>query len=118
MSHHDGHQQAVTDSRAAVPDAAAGRPQAAGEDRPAAPQPGGGERPGLGGLWLLLVPLACCGGPLLIAGLAVAGTLAWGAAGLGARVLVAATVLVIGRRRRGRACCEPGRAAARRPAAR
>jgi hypothetical protein len=62
MSHHDGHQQAVTDSRAAVPDAAAGRPQAAGEDRPAAPQPGGGERPGLGGLWLLLVPLACCAG--------------------------------------------------------
>ncbi len=85
---------------------------------------------GLGGLWLLLVPLACCAGPLLIAGLAAAGALAWGALGLGAGVLVAVRVLVlvIGRRRRSsRACCQPGMtgrapeagtAAARRPPAR
>ena len=83
-------------------------------------RPVGGRREGSGpgGLWLLLVPLACCGGPLLIAALAAAGALAWGGAGLGAGVLVAVTVLVIGRRRRSRACCEPGTAAARRPAAR
>jgi hypothetical protein len=79
MSHYDGHEEAVTDSRAAGPDPTAAPPGAAGKDRPAASRPGGGERPGLGGLWLLLVPLACCGGPLLIAGLAAAGTLAWGA---------------------------------------
>jgi hypothetical protein len=87
---------------------------------------GDGERPGLGGLWLLLVPLACCGGPLLIAALAAAGALAWGALGLGAGLLVAVAVLVIRRRRRSsRACCEPGMtgwaheggsAASRRPA--
>jgi hypothetical protein len=109
MGHYDGHQEAVTDSRAAGPGAAAARPGAAGEGRPAASRPGGGERPGLGGLWLLLVPLACCGGPLLIAGLAAAGALAWGAAGLGTGVLAAVTVLVIGRRRRGsRACRKAG----------
>jgi len=28
----------------------------------------GRERPGPGGRWLLLVPAACCGGPLLAAG--------------------------------------------------
>jgi hypothetical protein len=73
-----------------------------------------GSDPGGGGLGWLLVPLACCGGPLLIAGLASAGALAWGAAGLGAGVLAAVTVLVVGRRR-SRACCEPGTTAARRP---
>jgi hypothetical protein len=53
--------------------------------------------------------LACCGGPLLISGLAAAGALAWGAAGLGAGVLVAVTVPVIGRRLRSR-CGRLGRA--------
>ena len=118
MSHHDGHQEAVTDSRAVGSDARAARSEAAGEGRLTTSRPGSGERPGLGGLWLLLVPLACCVGPPLIAGLAAAGALAWGAGGVGAGVLVAVTVLVIGRRRRSRACCEPGTAAARRPAAR
>ena len=118
MSQDDGHHEAVTDSRAAGSDAWAARSEAEGEAGLGAARPGSGERPGLGGLWLLLVPLACCGGPLLIAGLAAAGALAWGALGLGAGVLVAVTVLVIGRRRHSRACCEPGTAAARRPAAR
>ena len=77
-----------------------------GTDAQAARSEAGGQRPALGGLWLLLVPLACCGGPLLITSLAAAGALAWGALGLGAGVLVAVTVLVI-RRRRGRACGEP-----------
>ena len=36
----------------------------------------GRERPGPGGLWLLLVPAACCGGPLPAAGLAATGALA------------------------------------------
>ena len=61
----------------------------------------------------MLIPLACCGGPLLIAGLAAAGALAWDAAGLGGGVLVAVTVLVIGRGRRGR-CGRPGRTCASR----
>jgi hypothetical protein len=68
----------------------------------------GGGRPGLGGLWLVLVPLACCGGPLLIVALAASGALAWAAPGLGAGVIVAATVLVIHRTRRGRARRETG----------
>jgi hypothetical protein len=82
----------------------------------------------LGGLWLLLAPLACCGGPFLIAALAAAGALAWAGLGLGAAALTAAAaVLLIRRQRRSRACCEPGAAAwpenagtaaARRPAAR
>ena len=109
MSHHDGHQEACTgqtaaaDARAALTDR--------GEGRLATSRTGAGarERPGLGGLWLLLVPLACCGGPLLIAALAAAGALAWGAFGLGTGVLAAVAVLVIRRRRRSsRACCKPG----------
>jgi hypothetical protein len=40
-----------------------------------------GQRPGPGGLWLLLVPAACCGGPPLIAGLDAAGALARGGLG-------------------------------------
>ena len=78
------------------------------------PIPGGGrpagrgrgrEGSGLGGLWLLLVPLACCGGPLLVAALAAAGALAWGGIGLAAAVLLAGAVLAIRRRRR--ACWAP-----------
>lgn len=42
-----------------------------------------------------MVPLACCGGPPLIAILAAAGALARGAFGLGAGLLAAVTFLVI-----------------------
>ena len=113
MGHHDGHQEAIAGSRAAGSDARAAGTEAGGEARLAASQPAAGPRPGLGGLWLLLVPLACCGGPLLIAGLAAAGVLALGALGLGAGVLVAVTVLVAARRRRRvRRYCEPGVSAA------
>lgn len=67
--------------------------------------PGAQPRSGSGGLaWLLLIPLACCGGPLIVAGLATAGAWAWG--GLGAAVGVAiAAVLLIVRSRRRRVCC-------------
>jgi len=109
MSHHDGHpgaftgQAAASDVRAALTDRGEGRLATSGTDT------GAGKRPGLGGLWLLLVPLACCGGPLLIAALAAAGALAWGALGLGTGVLAAVTVLVIRRSRRSRrACRKPG----------
>jgi hypothetical protein len=37
-----------------------------------------GARARPGSLWLLLVPVTCCGGPQLLAGLAAAGTAAWG----------------------------------------
>src|SRR5712692_10274180 len=132
MSPDGGHRESFADGVAAGAEARAACSQARSGGRLAASRTGAGdrERPGLGGLWLLLVPLACCAGPLLIAGLAAAGALAWGALGLGAGVLVAVRVLVlvIGRRRRSsRACCQPGMtgrapeagtAAARRPPAR
>jgi hypothetical protein len=70
-----------------------------------------GKGSGLGGLWFLLAPLACCGGPLIIGALAAAGALAWGLLGLGIALAVAvAAVLVIRRRRAVRACCPPGAA--------
>jgi hypothetical protein len=130
MSRHDGHRESFADGVAAGAEARAACSQARSGGRLAAARTdtGAGERPGLGGLWLLLVPLACCGGPLLITALAAAGALAWGAAGLGTGVLAAVTVLVIRRSRRGsRACCKPGTtglaqqaqtAATRRPPAR
>ena len=103
--------------------------QTAGQHQPPAPRPGadGGERRGLGGLWLLLAPIACCGGPFLIAALAAAGALAWAGLGLAAAAVAALVALVlIRRRRRSRACCAPGAASrpggagasARRPAER
>ena len=94
------------------------------------PQPGGGgsERTAPGWLWLLLAPVACCGGPFLIAALAASGALAWAGLGLAAAALAAVTAVVLIRRRHSRAgCCEPGAAGwpdsagtstARRPAAR
>jgi len=121
MSHDDRYQDGLTGGRAASPDGRA----AGGQRPPTAPQPdSGGERSGLGGLWLLLAPLACCGGPFLIAALAAAGALAWAGLGLGAAALVA--VVLIRRRGRRRACGEPAAAgwrgeagaAAGRPAAR
>jgi hypothetical protein len=130
MSPDGGHRESFADGVAAGAEARAACSQARSGGRLAASRTdaGAGERPRLGGLWLLLVPLACCGGPLLIAALAAAGALAWGALGLGTGVLAAAAVLVIRRSRRGsRACCRPGMpgwarqaqtAAARRPPAR
>src|SRR5258708_18969817 len=81
-----------------------------GEPAPMPPQarePGrrGDNRSGLAGLWLLLVPLACCGAPLLIAGLAAAGALACGGIGLAGAGLLAAGVLVLRPPRR--ACLSP-----------
>jgi len=124
MTHDGSYQDGLTGGRAA--DRAGWA--AGGQRPPAAPRPGGGgsERQGLGGLWLLLAPVACCGGPFLIA--ALAGALAWAGLGLAAVALAAVTaVVLIRRRRRSRACCEPGAAGwpekagtapARRPAAR
>src|SRR5260221_1326436 len=76
-----------------------------GEPAPMPPQarePGrrGDDRSGLAGLWLLLVPLAFCGAPLLIAGLAAAGALGWGGMGLAGAVVPGARVRVIRLRRR------------------
>lgn len=105
MTHHDRHPEAFTgqaaaaDARAVLTNRGEGRLAASRTEAVA------GERPGLGGLGLLLVPLACCGGPLLIAALAAGGALAWGALGLGIGVLAAVTVLVIGRRRRSSPAC-------------
>jgi len=69
-------------------------------------QPGAGrgrQRVGLGGLWLLLVPVACCGGPLLVAGVAAAGALAWGGLGLALAALLVGALAVIRLHRRARA---------------
>ena len=71
--------------------------------RPA--QPGvrrGQQRVELGGLWPLLVPVACCGGPLVIAGLAAAGALAWGGLGLVLATLLVGVLTVIRLHRRAR----------------
>ena len=124
MRNGDSYQDRLTSGRASPDGWAAG-----GQCPPAALRPGsrGPERPGLGGLWLLLAPIACCGGPFLIAALAAAGALAWAGLGLAAAALVAMTaVVLICRRRRSQACREAdaagwpekaGTAAARRPAA-
>ncbi len=129
MRHYDRYLDGLTGGRDASPDGWATGPQTGGQP-PAALRPGAddGERSGLGALWLLLAPVACCGGPFLIAALAAAGALAWGGLGLGIALLVAVVaVIVVRRRRRSRACCEPGAvgwaenartATARRPTAR
>jgi hypothetical protein len=73
---------------------------------PRTAQPGvrcGRQRVGLGGLWLLLVPVACCGGPLVVAGLAAAGALAWGGLGLALAALLVGALTAIRLRRRARA---------------
>jgi len=110
MRHDDRYLDGLTGGRDASPDGWATGPQTGGQP-PAALRPGAddGERSGLGALWLLLAPVACCGGPFLIAALAAAGALAWGGLGLGIALLVAVVaVIVVRRRRRSRACCEPG----------
>src|SRR5215472_1500189 len=67
----------------------------------------GRRRVGLGGLWLLLVPVACCGGPLLVAGLAAASALAWGALGLALSALLVGAMTVNRPRCRARAASAP-----------
>jgi hypothetical protein len=69
--------------------------------------PGGGKRLQPGVLWLLLASAVCCAGPLLAAGLAAAGALAWGGLGLALAILVVGALTVI-RRRRVRSACECG----------
>ena len=72
--------------------------------QPVPPGAGGGrQRVGLGGLWLLLVPVACCGGPLLVAVLAAAGALAWGGLGLALATLLVGALTVSRLHRRARA---------------
>ena len=75
MRRDDRYPDGLTGGRDAGLDGWAAGTQAAGQHQPPAPPPGadGGERPGLGGLWLLLAPVACCGGPFLIAALVAAG---------------------------------------------
>lgn len=86
----------------------AGRAGGSGDGCPA-PRPTqsgvrrGRQHVGFGGLWLLLVPVACCGGPLLVAGLAVAGALAWAGLGLALAALLVGTLAVIQLHRRARA---------------
>ena len=64
------------------------------------PKPGA---PRFAGPWLLLIPAACCGGPLLIAGLAAVGALAWGELGLAVAAVLAGALLAIRRYRPARA---------------
>jgi hypothetical protein len=54
---------------------------------------------------VLPLPIACCGGPLLIGALAAAGALGWGALGAGAAAVLAAAIVVL--RRRADRCCNP-----------
>ncbi len=67
--------------------------------------PDGGSGPGFSWL-ILLLPLACCGGPFIIVGLATLGAIAWG--GIGALVVaIVVAIILVGRRRRSRLCCNP-----------
>lgn len=75
-------------------------PQTAPGER--APDPGHGFG---GAAWLLLLPVLCCGAPLLLAVAATLGAIAWGALG-GAAVLLAGGGLLLARRR-SRRCCGP-----------
>src|SRR5262249_57743325 len=88
MRHDDRYLDGRTGGRDASPDGWATGPHTSGQRQPSARRPGavGGERSGLGGLWLLLVPVACCGGPFLIAALAPAGGPGRGGGGAGGRV--------------------------------
>lgn len=112
------HQRVVPGGAFGTNDASATRPVSVDESRgrPSAASRGGGassrapqpahrdDRLSAGWLMLLL-PIACCGGPLVIGALATAGGLGWGALGAGAAVVLA-TAHVLLRRRAGR-CCDP-----------
>jgi Flp pilus assembly protein TadB len=83
----------------------AARSPAGGKTRgPASAASSRGDEDRIGAGWLvLLLPLACCGGPLLIGALAAAGGLVWGALGVGVAVVLGAIVLAM-RRRTTRSC--------------
>lgn len=57
---------------------------------------------GFGGAAWLLLPVLCCGAPLLLAAAATLGALAWGA--LGAAAVLLAGIALIAARRRSRRC--------------
>jgi hypothetical protein len=62
----------------------------------------GEDRTGPAWLLVLLLPLACCGGPLLIGALAAAGAAAWGVLGVVIAVVLGVTLVGIRRRTAGR----------------
>lgn len=79
---------------------------------PVAPSTAAASGDGKGMGWLILAPIACCGGPLLIAGVAAAGAAVWGGVGAAVLVALAVTIVIISRRRRrAAACCAPDVAA-------
>jgi hypothetical protein len=57
--------------------------------------------------WLMLLPIACCGGPLIIGAIAAAGVAAGAGLGAAAAVAAAVTLFVVVRRRRAASCCAP-----------
>jgi hypothetical protein len=97
------------------PDVLGGSGQRATRDRSSTVSMGGGspsKKPTrsddqLGPGWLvLLLPIACCGGPLLIGAVAAAGALGWGVLGAGVAAVLTAAILMV-RRRAGRSCATP-----------
>lgn len=61
---------------------------------------------GLG--WLILLPIACCGGPLIVAAIAAAGAAAWGGLAALATIAVGVSPILLKRRRRAASCCPTG----------
>jgi hypothetical protein len=85
------------------------RPGQSGGRGPAREDADAGAKPS-SAAWMLLLPLLCCGGPLVLAAAASAGALGWGALGAGIAVLIAAGLLIV-RRRAVRSCsAAPGQA--------
>lgn len=94
------------------PGAAATRIEPTRDAGPTEPVPVETERHGSGWLLIMLAPLLCCGGPLVIAGIVAAGA-ATRTLAIAVPALLLALALVIWsvRRRRGRdaSCCPPPR---------
>jgi len=85
-------------------------PQTDGRPVAGAAGPRPEERKGPGGaLWLLVLPVLCCGGPAIVAALAAASAATLGVVGgvIGALLLAVALGLVVRHRRRTSACCSP-----------
>lgn len=97
-----------TEARGPVP----GVDSTSGTFRPGPAQPDQQKRGPGAALLLVLAPLLCCGGPLLIGALATAGATTLGTVGgvIAGLIAVAAVGVWLRRRRRtGAACCPPGR---------